>query len=323
MNDKLIKCPHCGQSFELSDALRHEVEEQVLATERAKYQKIELQLRQEKNALEEKQRAFDLEMQRQLDAERNKIRVKTQEEDQEKFRLKDKEKEKLIEDLKKSLEEAQRKASVGSQQLQGEIQELDLESTLRLAFPGDLVEPIAKGTLGADIRHIIRSPKGADCGVILWESKRTKAWSDSWLSKLKADLVADSAHIPALVSDVLPEEFKSGLGAKDGVWICLPTLFIPLAQLLRKSLLDAARQKAISVNMQDKSQLLYAYVTSDDFTNQVQQLIETYVEMKAQISRERAALEKNLKSREVQVERLISGMSNIVGSLPIKILELN
>ncbi len=149
-----ITCKNCGTVIEISEALS----ESIVATERLKYQKIELDLRKKANELEEKNRNIELVMQRQLDLERNTIRLKTAEEIAESQRLKDLEKDKMINDLKKSLEDAQRKATQGSQQLQGEILELDLESTLKSLFPMDQISPVTKSVLGDDISHTIKSP---------------------------------------------------------------------------------------------------------------------------------------------------------------------
>jgi hypothetical protein len=340
-----IICPHCRKSIELTQALTHEIQEEFLNRVEERHsqemaelkikvkdaENAELEIRKQKNELEEKEHRMKLDLQRQIDEEREHIRRKTLEETVQLQRLKDKEKDKIIEDLKKSLEEAQRKATQGSQQLRGEVQELDLEELFRRVFPDDTIEPIGKGVLGADIRQIVRSPRGMDCGHILWESKRTKVWSNLWITKLKDDLRNDKAHIPAIVSEVLPEEIKNGLGLFDGVWVASPQLVLPLAQLLRGRLLDAARQKMIAQNKQTKAEELYGYVTSHEFAQQVEAMIETYHEMSTQITRERIAFEKSWKAREAQVNRLLTGVAGIYGSMqgitgpalpPIKNLEL-
>jgi len=306
-----ITCKNCGTVIEISEALS----ESIVATERLKYQKIELDLRKKANELEEKNRNIELVMQRQLDLERNTIRLKTAEEIAESQRLKDLEKDKMINDLKKSLEDAQRKATQGSQQLQGEILELDLESTLKSLFPMDQITPVAKGVLGADISHTVKSPLGSDCGVILWEIKRTKTWSDSWIGKLKEDLRSAKANIPAIVSDVVPETAKSGIGFVEGIWITTSKMAPALAMLLRKSLLDTARERATLSNQKEKSALLYSYVTGHEFSQNVEMMLETYKEMQEQITRERMAMERSWKLRETQVQKLMSGVSGVYGSL--------
>ena len=341
-----IKCPHCGKPIELTEALSHQVREQIVDEEQKKFaneitelkkkldaaEKAELEIRKQKNDLDEEKRRFELEKQRQLDAEREKIRKTAEENIFEQQRLKEKEKDKMIDDLKKSLEDAQRKATQGSQQLQGEVAELDLEETLRHAFSSDGIEPIGKGVLGADIRQVVKSPGGKTCGTILWESKRTKAWSDGWITKLKEDMRVDRANIPAIISETLPEEAKTGMGLKDGVWVCSLKLFIPLAMLLRKSLIDAAYQKFVSDNRQTKAEQIYGYVTSHEFSQQVESMVEVYTDMLSQVTRERVAFEKSWKLREAQVHRLLSGVSGIYGQIqgaagpalpPIKNLELD
>ncbi len=328
MQSTLI-CPHCKKTIEISEAISHQVEEKIIAEQQEKHEKelslvkkqleaaqnTELELRKQKNKLDEERRTFDLDKQRQLDAEREKIRQKTLEEAAESQRLKEREKDKVIDDLKKSLEDAQRKASQGSQQLQGEVQELDLEELLQKEFPGDTIEPIGKGVLGADIRQIVRSPRGMDCGHILWESKRTKAWSDGWIDKLKEDMRSDKANISAILSETLPEEIKAGIGVREGVWVAGPKYTVPLAMLLRKALLDRAQQKMISQNQQTKAEELYGYITSHEFANQVEAMVTTYNDMREQIARERTAFEKSWKQREAQVNRLLSSVSGIYGSM--------
>jgi hypothetical protein len=214
-----------------------------------------------------------------------------------------------------SLEEAKRKAQQGSQQTQGEVLELDLEETLRQEFPNDEIEPVGKGVKGADIRQIVKSPKGFVCGVILWESKRTKAWTDEWLTKLKDDLRAEKANIPVIVSTSLPKELKSLMGLIDGVWVTTYELFIPMATLLRKNLLDIGFQKAVSAHRGDKADLLYEYITGHEFRQQVEALAEVYHEMQEEISKERVAFEKIWKTREGQVKRLSLATANVYGSM--------
>lgn len=354
-----IVCPHCRNSIELSEALTHQIQEQVaegltqkhkkeleevrqklfdqikreseekFALEFAdlkkqleeKEQKVaefreqELRLREERRKLEERERELKLEVQRKIDSERKKIEESVLKQAVEEHRLKDLEKEKVINDLRKSLEEAQRKAQQGSQQLQGEVLELDLENFLRSSFPQDDIEPVGKGAIGSDIRHLVKSPKGMSCGVILWECKRTKNWSDAWLSKLKDDLRREKANVPVIVSTVLPEEANSGMGMIDGVWTCSFTLAFPLALLLRKSLLDVAYQKAVSVHKGEKAELVYEYVTSHEFSQQVEVFLEVYKNQLEQIHRERISFEKSWKQREAQARRFITSLANIYGSM--------
>ncbi|HSW97460.1 MAG TPA: DUF2130 domain-containing protein [Candidatus Saccharimonadales bacterium] len=226
---------------------------------------------------------------------------------------------KQLEDTQKSLEEAKRKSEQVSQQLQGEVLELDIENLLRNAFPHDVIEPVGKGVSGADIRHIVKSPLGNTCGVILWELKRTKHWDDKWIGKLKDDLRNEIANVPVIVSQQLPPEAKTGLGVKEKVWVCNFSLIIPLAELLRTNLYDVARQKASQANSTEKAQLIYNYVTSHEFQQQVESMIETYQAMQEQLTKEKIAFERIWKTREAQIHKVLMNTANVIGSIQGKV----
>lgn len=265
--------------------------------------------------LQQKDEQRELEYQKKLNQDREKIKEEIGKSESEKHRLEVAELNKKLADTQKALEEAQRKAKQGSQQLQGEVLELDLEELLIRSFPKDEISEIGKGARGADVKQVVLNPRGYKCGVILWESKRQKNWSDGWLVKLKSDLRSEGADIPVIVSEVLPEEAKKGIGDKNGVYICSPTFILPLARLLRMRLLEVAFQKAVSANRTEKSQMVYSFVTSNEFRQQIEAIVEVYTDAKEQIDREKRAFEKQWKQRETQLERLLMGTANIYGKL--------
>lgn len=268
-------------------------------------------LRTEKRAREN----AELEAQKKLAEEEAKIRSEAEKSADEKQRLNLAAKEKTIADLQKALDEAQRKAAQGSQQLQGEIMELDLEEALANAFRDDDIAPVPKGVNGADIAHTVKSPRGLECGLMLWEIKRTKTWVDGWIPKLKDDVRSAKAAIAIIVTETMPKQISEDMGQMSGVWICKPNLAIVLGALLRKSLLDAGRQKALSENQGGKAEALYNFVTSHEFIQQIESMVETYQEMTTQVQKERVAYEKLWAQREKQAQKLIMGTANIIGSM--------
>lgn len=357
--DNIIKCPHCGKEVEVTEALKHQVEEQVVAQLTAKHkqeltaikekvekevgqkikEQLELDLKDKQNTIEEshkqntklreqllettklirelkeKDSERELEMQKKLSEQTEKLREETAKKYEEQHRLKELELQKKLSDAQKLNDELKQKLEQGSQQTQGEVLELDLEQILRDTFRDDEILPIGKGVTGADIRQIVKSPKGFLCGTILWETKRTKNWEEKWLEKLKSDLRSEKAHLCVIVSQVLPLEAKQGIGFRDGVWVCSYELVISLAILLRKSLLDVAYQKAISAHRGEKSDLLYAYITGHEFRQQVEAIVEVFQEMQGQLSRERLVYEKQWKQREAQIKRVLLSTTNIVGTM--------
>jgi hypothetical protein len=268
-------------------------------------------LREEKKARAE----VELVAQKKLAEEEDKIRNDARKSADENYRLKFAEQEKKMADMQKALVEAQRKGEQSSQQLQGEIMELDLERALADAFRDDDLEPVAKGVKGGDILQVVKSPRGTTCGVMLWEIKRTKNWTDSWIPKLKEDLRSAKANIPIIITEVMPKQVEQDMGHMQGVWICKPALAIILASLLRKSLLDAGLQKALAQNRGDKADALFNFVTSHEFIQQIESMVETYSDMTRQVTKERVAYEKLWAQREKQAQKLLLSTANIIGSM--------
>jgi hypothetical protein len=257
----------------------------------------------------------ELAAQQKLAAEEGKIREAAAREADERQRLNLAAKEKTIHDLQRALDDAQRKAAQGSQQLQGEILELDLETALADAFRDDLIEPVAKGTRGGDIQQTVRSPRGTVCGVMIWELKRTKNWTDSWVPKLKEDVRAAKANVPIIVTEAMPKDIAADIAQYDGVWLCKPQLAVILGTLLRKALLDVGRQKSLDESRAGGAEALYNFVTSHEFVQQIEIMVETYRDMNQQVMKERVAFEKLWAQREKQARTLLMSTANIIGSM--------
>lgn len=269
------------------------------------------ELREERKAKEN----AELEMQKKLMVEENKIREEITKSADEKYRLKLEEGEKRLRDTQKALDEAQRKAAQGSQQLQGEILELDVENILKDAFHDDEIQPIAKGQKGSDIRQVVTSQGGMECGVILWEIKRTKNWTDGWIQTIKENLLLAKANIPIIVTNVMPKDTISDIRFVDSVLLCKPSSVVILATLLRKSLLDVSLQKALTKDRGTKADTLFSFVISHEFVHQIEAMAEIYSEMTAQVQRERTAYERFWAQREGQAKKLLMGTANIIGGI--------
>lgn len=354
-NNTLI-CPNCKKSIQLSEALLHEFQEEFelkhkkdmqeavrLAEEKAKIElekknaeeieklkkqneekdealkKRELESIEEKRKLEEERKEFELNKQK----EEEKIREAAYKEAMDNSRLEKLEYEKKINDMQKALEEAQRKGKQGSQQLQGEVLELDFEEALREAFPTDDIIPVEKGKIGADVRQIVKTARGTVCGVILWETKRTKGWSNDWPEKLKKDLRAEKANVPIIVTNSFPKGFNGQMGMFEGVWLVDYSLSQVLAELMRQKLIDVAREKYLANNKEGKKEQLYEYIISHEFVQQVESILEVHREMVEQVNREKAAFEKQWKTRLEYSEKLVRGTARMVGSIQGRLGESN
>lgn len=308
--------------------LKGQVEESQRKLRQA--QDNELALRKKQRELEEKEKSLELELARRIDEECKKIEQATFEKFQEEHSLKDAEKDKKLADALKQAEEFKRKLEQGSQQAQGEVLELEFEELFKREFPFDLIEAVSKGVRGGDIIQTVKTQSGRSCGKILWETKRTRNWSDAWIQKLKDDQGDAKADLAVLVSETLPAGFHH-FRELNGIWVTDIPSALSLAVALRVVLVRVATTKEIESSKDDKKDLIYRYVTGPEFRNRVSAIIEGFRSMKEELDTEKRAMQRIWEKREKQIERIISNTAGMYGelegmagsSLPsIKILEL-
>lgn len=292
--------------------LKDELELKQKALETA--QNAELEIRKLKNRLDEEKRVFELEKQRQLDEERGKIKHEVTKILSEEHQLKDAEKDKTIGDMLKTIEELKRKAQQGSQQLQGEVLELELEELLKKEFPYDEIIPISKGIQGADILQKVNDRNGLACGSITWESKRTKAWSDGWISKLKDDQRGAKADIAVLVTSVLPPGIRN-FGTREGIYICNFDSIVGTANILRTTLIQLSMLKLSNVGKNEKMEIIYNYLSGTEFRNRVEAIVESFTTMRFDLEREKRAFVKIWAKREKQIQKVIDNTVGMHGDL--------
>jgi len=277
-------------------------------------QKAELDIRKRARELEDEKREVDLTVARKMDEERHKIRDQAKKEATDERSLKEAEKDKVIDDLRKQITDWQRKAEQGSQQAQGEVLELEQEDILRRTFPFDTIEPVPKGIHGGDVLQRVHDTSGMDCGLILWESKRTKAWSDSWLPKLRDDQRAAKAQISFLVTVELPKGIAA-FGYIDGVWITNRACALGLVAALRAGLIEVACAKRSLEGRQGKMEILYNYLSGAEFRHRVQGIVEAFVTLREDLESEKRAMQRIWAKREKQLDRAVTNTAGFYGDL--------
>ena len=289
----------------------------------------ELVLRKEKMKLEEDKKNFEIEKQRQLDKERSKIIEDASKKATEGQKYIIAQLEKKLTDAGKTNEEMKRKLEQGSQQSQGEVLELELERLLKDNFPEDEIVPVPKGKKGADVIQKISDRSGHLCGQIVWESKKTKAWSEGWIQKLKDDQRVVKADLAVIISNVLPTDVVT-FAFRDGVWICDIKLAIALATALRMNLESINRERTMSVGKNEKMEILYTYLTGVEFKQRVEAIVEAFSNMDEGLKKEKMAFEKIWAEREKQIKKVMANTVGMYGDLSglvtlpqIKTLELS
>lgn len=364
-----ILCPKCKEPVEITEALKHQLEEKILrevsskhneelelakaeakklidektaeleASTRKKVQEeMEFKFKNSQNELEEFRQRYkqqqeeqlqltkqlremerlnqerEVKLQKKLHEERSKLQEEISKAEREKSNLEKMELRKQLDDTKKALEEAQRKADQKSQQLQGEVLELDLEAQIQEFFPHDEILPVPKGIEGADIWHKVRNKHGQTAGSILWELKRTKAWNNNWITKLRENIRQVGASTAILVSEVLPDGIET-FGFYNNIWVTCARYAIPLADVLRTGILQVAIARSVAAHKDEKLDALYTYITDDGFRHRFEAQVESIVELNNDLESEQRSTMRQWKKREMQIKRMKVNMAAMYGEL--------
>ena len=277
-------------------------------------QKRESEERKKRMELEENLREQKIASERLLDEEKVKMRESLRREYNEEFNLKSREIQQTNESLMKQVQDLKQKIEQGSQQLQGEVLEEELEDRLRGAFPMDAVVPVTQGTKGPDLIHTVKNSAGIDSGIIAWEAKRTKEWKDEWIMKLKGDLVNYNAETGVIVTKSLPRDIST-FGVKNGILVTNFENAVPLAIIARMNLIELARQRRLGESSNETKDILYHYLTSTQFRQRVEAVADGIVRMRNDIESEKRSMERQWAKRTKEIDKAIGSISGMFGDL--------
>jgi hypothetical protein len=280
----------------------------------AEAQKAQAELIKKQRELDDAKRELDLTVEKRVQDGLTEVRTQARREAEDGMKLRVAEKDQAIVSMQKTIEELKQKAEQGSQQLQGEVQELELENLLRSKFPFDLIEPVPKGEFGGDALHRVNSPNGTPCGSILWEFKRTRNWSDGWLAKLRDDQRSAKAEVCVLVSQALPKGVDA-FDLVDGVWVTSPRAALPVATMLRQGLLQVSQSRALSEGQHTKTEMIYQYLTGPRFKHRVEAIVEAFSSMQDDLDKERKVITKQWAKRQTQIESVMNSTVGMYGDL--------
>jgi hypothetical protein len=280
----------------------------------AEAQKAQAELLRKQRELDDAKRELDLTVEKKVQESLTAVRDKAKQDAEDGLKLKVLEKEEQIASMQRQIEQLKRTGQQGSQQLQGEALELELESVLRDKFPQDVIEPVAKGDFGGDVLQSVKGPLGQPCGSILWESKCTKNWSDGWLAKLRDDQRAAKADIALIVSNALPRGVER-FDLIEGVWVTEIRCAIPVAIALRKSMIELNAARQASQGQQTKMEMVYEYLTGPCFRRRVEAIVEKFSDMKADLDKERKTMTRLWAKREAQINGVIESTMGMYGDL--------
>lgn len=277
-------------------------------------QKEQAELQRKQRELDDAQRELGLTVEKQVREALAEVRTKAKQEAEDALKLKVSEKDQQIAGMNRTIEELRRKAEQSSQQTQGEVLELELEEILRAKFPTDVIEPVAKGELGADVIQRVNASIGPAAGVILWESKRTKNWADSWLPKLREDQRRCNADIALVISNALPKQVET-FDFIDGIWVAHPRCALPVAMALRQSLVAVNGARVLQQGQLSKAEEVYQYLTGTRFRQRLEAIVERFSEMREDLDKERKLMTRAWAKRESQLISVIDSTVGMHGDL--------
>jgi hypothetical protein len=307
-----LKAEAVAEQGAVIETLKKEIEaksKEVVELNNAKAE-IERLKRANDEAVSKAKVEAEIELSKQLQAEKEKIQKEALLSNE----LKLKEKDKQLEDQRRLIEEMKRKSEQGSMQLQGEVQELVIEDWLSAQFPFDSISEVKKGAFGADCVQVVNTRELHNCGVICYESKNAKAWSDGWIAKFKQDMLKANADIGVFVTSVYPNGMER-MGFVEGVWVCSLEEFKGSAALLRESLITTHKAVQKDENRGDKMSLLYNYLTSNEFAMQMQAIVDGFITMQDELEREKRSLSASWKRRQKLIDGVLTNTTEMYGSL--------
>jgi len=309
---EILKAKLVAEQSEAMQDLQKELNQKSEQVKELNNSKIEIaRLKRENDEITSKAKLqAQMELEKQIQEEKIKI-AKSMEEQNE---LKLKQKDEQIKQMKRDIESAQRKASQSSMQTQGEALEIAIEGWLASQFPFDTIEEVKKGAFGADCIQTVHTREIQNCGIICYESKNTKAWSDTWIPKLKKDMIDINADIGVLVTSVYPKDMNR-MGFVDGIWVCSLDEFRGSVSLLRESLIRLQSLTQREENKSDKMTLLYNYMTGNEFSMQMKAIVDGFIRMQTELDKEKRSLMASWKRKQKIIDGVLANTTEMYGSL--------
>ena len=260
----------------------------------------------------------ELEVQRRIDAEKQQIREKALKDSAEQNQRTLAEKDKHLQQVNAKLEEMKRQMESRSQQLQGELEELNVYNRLVEAFPNDAVVRTERGRNGADIELRVKSPSGKVAGTVLIEVKDTQSFDRKWPGKLKADMQTHQAVTGVIVSRTLPADIDT-FSQRDGVWVSRIDVMVPLLSALRCEVLGIFRERNITALSDSAKDRVFDYLTSAEFARHISALVDNHQAIYDSIALQKKQLNKRINEQLHALDNMFVGISNVYNDLGLRV----
>jgi len=280
-----------------------------------KIKKLELELENSSQKFTNEKEKFELEIEEKVKDKYQKLAEENYENELTQREIKIKELENKNRQLTENAQKGSQIGQQGSMQNQGEGGELFIEGILNDEFPNDSIEEVPKGKKGADCLHTVIGESQIIAGKIVYESKRTKAWSDSWIPKINNDANLVEANISVIVSDELGKNMESMMQIERGLFVCKFNDFRKLSRMLKFALLSKNEALMAVHDKEQKDTILYDYMSGEEFYRDYMLIEESYQQDLADIETERNSTNRRLNSRAKSAKQRRDALARIWGNL--------
>lgn len=294
--------------------------ERAEAQRRLKSQRTELE-KQFRKQLAEAKREQDRALKEKLRDERKALREKLLAEAREKaerdFERRERSLGRIVSTQKDEIAQLQRRVEKLSAADRGEFSEADLMVALKREFPDDQVERTKRGRAGADILHRVFYQAATDrrqAGLIVYESKDTARWEAAFLQQAKRAMKTHGTRHVVLVSRAFPRNQKH-LTVRDGIVVVHPAQLLYLARVLRAAVIDIDRAGLTARGQVRKTELLYEYLTGDEFREAFRSLVEATGDLKKLLTDEQHGHERVWAKRDAAYDKIGRTTSAIDGRI--------
>jgi hypothetical protein len=276
-------------------------------------EEAETALRLQRIDIEERETRLALEVQRQIDAQRPLLVQQATQSVEYRHAVELEQREIEIRRLSGQIE-ALRSSASAAQELRGESQEVVLRDLLVRACPHDLITDVPRGKRGGDLRQEVRNAAGQCAGLVLWESKNVRSWSEAWAEKLKRDQRECDADAAVLVSPSLPRGVEH-VGLYSGVFVTSLGAAEGVAHLVRHLVLRLSAARSDSATRDAQLRELHEVLSSNSFRLRLQAIFDALATMSRDLETERAAMHRWHARREAQIAQFSKAAAEVVGQI--------
>lgn len=218
-------------------------------------------------------------------------------------------KDKLIDSLKNTVRQLKQGSTPQTEGLEFEV---NLTKRLRKEFPSDIIEH--KGRSG-DILHVVVDAK-ENCGVIVYEVKRTKLVQTDHIRQAARARVERSADIAVLVTTGTKRGFN-GFSSFDGIPVVAPQGVLPLVTILRDHLIQMHHANLTKDQREIVAKKIVAFLSGPQFKNRLESLIQVAKDLQNMLKTEAKSHMKNWETRWAHYQSVLWNSGQIKSDLAL------